>query len=380
MQKLFPILVILALVTGVSQSARAEKETTKSVEILTAIDVTTLMEKGTSSAEIANTLAKQRGIDRTAPSLKGKSDEQIIYYLLAKPKAATKVVDKGKSITYKSEGETYYKKLQYDKAAQKFTLAMIYSDTNHDLYKLRGDSYKKYLTTNFSPDSSSTRDEATQVLFDKKRKLMCNSIHADYRTASNLVDKRIQENITESNKLMERMVEIQEGTDPTLQYKKKSAANIISMRLMRRVNYQQNVAKQAGTQLKKAIADYKVVCGKEDAERRELIKRERDTTRDEKWVEFSEKDGASSFYDKTNLLKAKGSSTAWLRIENSDDVASYDLNKVTLDCTKRTISTLESSRYDETGKRMTIKQPEKTLVKRVLPGSSEELLFGKVCK
>ena len=380
MTKLFHILVVLAFVSGLPQTVRAENDIPKNEKILTAIDVTALMEKGASSAEIAEALAKQWGMNRTAAPLKGKSDEQVISYLLTNPKFSTKVVDKGKSITYKAEGETYLKGRLYDKAAQKFSLAMIYSDPNHDLFKLRGDSYTMYLTKNFSPTSSITQDRAQQVMVDKKRKLLCNSIHSDYLTASDLVGKSIQDGVSEMNRLQDRMIELKEGKEPNVQYKKKNAENIIGMRLMQRTQYKYNSAKHADITIRKALANYKVICGKEDRERRDLIKLERDKTRDKKWVKYGEKDETVYFYDKSNLLNSKGSIVAWLRIENTDDAASYDLIKAKLDCTKRTIGTLEFSRFDETGKRSTKKQPEKTLAEKVKLGSSEELLLGKICK
>jgi hypothetical protein len=380
MKKILPILLVLTCMAGLSQTARAENKIIKSKETLTAIDVTTLMEKGASSAEIADTLAKQWNLDRATPPLKGKTDEQVIYYLLANPEFSTKAVDKGKFITYKAEGETYLKNLLYDKAAEKFSLAMIYSEPNHDLYKLRGDSYTRYLTTNYPPASSGTQDEAKQGMLDNKRKLLCNNIYSDYLTASRLADKKIQDNITELNMLRNRMVELKEGNDPNVQYKKKSAENIIGMRLMQRTQYKYNSAKHANITIKKALANYKVICSKEDAERRDLIRLERDKTRDRKWVKYGEKDESAFFYNKSNLLKSKGSSTAWLRIENTEDVTSHVLVKVKLDCTKRTLGTIEYSLFDETGTLTSKKQPEKILAEKILPGSSEELLLGKICK
>jgi len=380
MKKLFPILVVLAFVAGLPQSAYAENEKTKSEEILTTIDVTALLEKGASSAEIATRLTRQWSMDRTVPPLKGKSDEQAILYLLANPKSSTKVVDKGKFITYKAEGETYLKGLLYDKAAQKFSLAMIYSEPNLDLYKLRGDSYKMYLTTNYSSASSNAQDEAKQVRFNKNRKLLCNSIYSDYLAASGLVDKSIQNGIVEMNRLGDKMVELKEGNDPNVQYKKKSAENIISMRLMQRILSQQRSAKQAGINIKRAIADYKTVCGKEDAERKDQIRLERNKTRDKKWVQYAEKDDASYYFDKTTLAKAKTGTTVLIRKENSDDETSYNLAKVTLDCKKKTIGTRESSSFGEDGTLSSKTQYKQIIFKNIVPGSVEDLLRGKVCK
>ena len=70
MKKLFPILVILAFVAGLPQTARAENEKPKKVEILSAFDVATLMEKGSSDADLAKLLAKQRGSRQDSCTLK----------------------------------------------------------------------------------------------------------------------------------------------------------------------------------------------------------------------------------------------------------------------------------------------------------------------
>lgn len=380
MKKLIPSIVILSLIAGLSQTARAEVGANKSEEILTAIDVTRLMEKGESSAVIANTLAKQWNMDRSTLPLKGKSDEQVINYLLATSESSIKFIDKGKFITYKTEGETYLKDLLYDKAAQKFSLAMIYSEPNHSLYKLRGDSYKLYLTTNFSPASSNAQDEAKQTIFVNNRKLLCNSIHSDYLKASKLVEKSIQDGVVEMNRLRNRMVELKEGKDPNLQYKKKSAENIIGMRLMQRTQYRYNTEKHADISIRKALADYRVFCAKEDAEHRNLIKSERDKVRDKKWLLYGEKDDDSHYYDKTTLAKAKTGTTVVIRTENSDDETSYNLAKVTLDCKKKTIGTLEFSSFAEDGTLSAKTQYKQIIFKNIVPGSVEDLLRGKVCK
>jgi hypothetical protein len=380
MNKLIPSLVILFLIAGLSQAARAEIAANKSEEILTAIDVTRLMEKGESSAVIANTLAKQWGMDRSTSPLKGKSDDQVINYLLTTSKSPTKIDNKGKFITYKAEGESYLKDLLYDKAAQKFSLAMIYSEPNHSLYKLRGDSYKLYLTTNFSPASSNAQDEAKQTIFVNNRKLLCNSIHSDYLKASKLVEKSIQDGVVEMNRLRNRMVELKEGNDPNFQYKKKSAENIIGMRLMQRTQYRYNAEKHADISIRKALADYRVFCAKEDAEHRNLIKSERDKARDKKWLLYGEKDDDGHFYDKTTLTKTKTGTAMVIRKENSDDETSFNLAKVTLDCTKKTIGTQEYSSFSEDGTLSSKTQNKQIIFKKIVPGSIEDLLRDKVCK
>jgi len=380
MMRQFSIFLVLALCAGLSGQVRAEQEKPQSKQILSATEVAALMEKGQSDADIAKKLSEQQGVDRSSPLLKGKTDEQVTVYLLTRPKSSGKVVDKGKIIKHKAEGETYYKGLQYDKAANEFSLAISYASDNYELYKLRGDSYKQYLMTTLSPSSPAGQDVAKRALFDRKRTLICDSIYADYRMALDLADKSIQNGVTEMNKLRDRMVELKEDKDPSTQYKKKSAENIISMRLMQRILYQQRAAKQAGITIKKAVDDYKTVCAKEDTARRDVIRLQRDKTRDRKWIKYGEKDETTYFYDKSNLSKSKEGITVLYRKETTDDDTSYDLVKAKVDCKKRTLSILDSSRYDETGKLVGKKQHDAKSIKNVVPGSTDEMLLAITCK
>lgn len=380
MTKLFSIVFAIALGAGLSVQVRAETAKPQSRQILSATDVAALMERGESADAIAQKLSEQHGVDRASPSMKGKTDEQVIVYLLARPKSSPKEADKGKTIKHKAEGEIYYKGRQFDKAANEFSLAINYAGDNYELFKMRGDSYKQYLSTNLSPSSLTGQDEAKRALFDRKRKLVCNSIYADYRTASDLADKSIQNGVTEMNRLRDRMVELKEGNDPNTQYKKKSAENIISMRLMQRILYQQSAAKQAGITIKKATADYKTVCAKEDAARRDMIKRERDKTRDGKWVKYEENEETTYFYDKSTLSKSKGGITVLSRRETTHDEKSCVLVKVKLDCKIKTIGILETSRYDESGKLASKKQHDAKTTRNIVPGSADEKLLVTTCK
>jgi cytochrome c-type biogenesis protein CcmH/NrfF len=54
-------------------------------EILTAIDVVDLMQRGSSDADIAKLLSDQSGYDRASALKKGNTDEQIIRSLIANP-------------------------------------------------------------------------------------------------------------------------------------------------------------------------------------------------------------------------------------------------------------------------------------------------------
>lgn len=380
MKKLFPSLVVLAFVAGLSQVAHAENDQPQKEQILSAFGVAAMMEKGSSDAEITKILAEQRGINRAAAPLKGKTDEQAMYYLLSVAEPKGKVVDLGKNVTHKAAGDAALKGKLYEKAATEYSLAINYSNEKYDMYKLRGDSYKEYLKSKLPLSSPEKQDEAKRPLFERKRKLICNSIVADYRTAARLVDKSIQNGITEMERLQVSMLELRKNSDETLKFKKRSSSNINIMRDMRRLLYRQSSARSATKHIGLAVAEYKTVCAEEEAERRNLIQQARDKARDKKWLLYGEKDDSSHFYDKTTLAKAKTGTTVVIRKENSDDETSYNLAKVTLNCKKKTIGTREFSSFGEDGTLSSRTQYKQLIFKNIVPGSVEDLLRGKICK
>ena len=69
-------------------------------------------------------------------------------------------------------------------------------------------------------------------------------------------------------------------------------------------------------------------------------------------MKFGEKEDESYFYDTSNLAKSKGSVTALFLKENTYDEKSYQLTKLSLDCKKKTYTTLEYSGYDGDGKQV----------------------------
>lgn len=380
MKKLFPGLVLLAFAVGLSPVAQAENSQPQKEPILSALGAAALMEKGSSDAEIVQLLAKQRGLDRTAAPLKGKTDKQALYYLVAVAEPQGKVVDLGKDVTHKAAGDAALKAKLYEKAATEYSLAINYSVDKYDIYKLRGDSYKEYLKEQLPLSSPDNQDEEKRPLFKRKRDLICNSIIADYRTAARLVDKSIQDGITKMEELEVTMLELRKGSDETLKFKKRSSSHINIMRDMRRLLYRQSSAKSAAKHLGLAVDEYKTVCAEEEVERRNLIQQTRDKTRDKKWLWYAEKDDVSYFYDKTSLAKAKNGTTVVTRRENSDDEVSFALDKVTLDCKKKTIGTRESSVYDEDGKLSSKAQFTQILFKNIVTGTANDLLSGKICK
>jgi len=380
MKKRISILVALTFLAGLSYAAEPEKKSSQDQDILTAFGVADLMEKGASDAEIVQSLAKQRGIDRTTTPLKGKSDEQAIYYLLAVVEPKGKVADLGKNVTHKAAGDTAMKADLYEKAATEYSLAINYSFDQYDIYKLRGDTYKEYLKSKLPLSSPEKQEEAKRPLFERKRKLICNSIVADYRTAARLVDKSIQNGITEMESLKIGMLELRKDSDEMLKFKKRSSSNINIMRDMRRLLYRQSSAKSAAKHIGLAMDEYKTVCAAEEAERRNLIRQARNKARDKKWLLYAEKDDDSYFYDKSTLVKAKTGATVVTRKENSDDEKSFDLAKVTLVCKKKTIGTREFSIFGENGTLLSKAQYKQIMFKDIVPGTTEDQLRGKICR
>ncbi len=380
MKKLFPILVILAFVAGLSQTACAENEKPKKVEILSAFDVATLMEKGSSDADIANLLAKQRGVDRTAAPLKEKTDQQAIYYLLTYAKPKGKVPDLGKTVVHKAQGDTAMKAGQYEKAATEYSLAINFTNTDYQPYKLRADSYIDYLKRESaaSPGAGTAKDKP--AMSEKTRSLFCNSIYNDYHFASLLNNNQVQSAILEMDRLRDRMQELRNNPDPSVDYKRKSYENILNMRLLQQIYYRQREAYQAGVNLRRAQTEYNTVCANEEANRKALVRLARDKARDKKWMKFGEKEDESYFYDTSNLAKSNGSITALFLKENTYDEKSYQLTKLSLDCKKKTYTTLEYSGYDGDGKQVFQKKFKNTDSKSAAPDSAEALLLGALCK
>ena len=385
MKKIFPSILVLALVAGLTHPSLAEENKTENGKILTAIDVAALMENGSSDVEIVKLLSEQRSIDKASPILKGKTEQQKIPILLNLPEPSKKDADKGKTAAYRTAGENFFKIGEYAKAARELSLATKYSANNldiynYELYKARGDSYKEFLKAKLSPSTPIGREEAKRQFFEQKRKLICGAVYSDYRTASALLDRTVRDGITELETRNVRMKELKEGKDPTRQYKTKSSEYINIMRDMRRLLYRQASAKSGAKHLKSALDDYRTVCSAEEQVRADLVRQARDKARDRKWVKFGEIDDASYFYNKAAVKKSNNSVTAWFRKETTDDEKSHDIVKVSLECGKKTFATQETSSYGEDGKLKSKHQFKKAVVKSVVKGGPEELLIGSICK
>lgn len=380
MKKLFPFLMILAFLGGLAQTICAESEKPKNKEILSAFDVATLRESGFSDADIAKLLAEQRGVNKDFAPIKGKPDQQVIYYLLTYAKPKGKVPDLGKTVTHKAQGATALKEGLYEKAAKEFSLAINFSDNDYEPYKSRADSYMQFLEAKPLAAPVTTTAEKKPAVSKEMKSLLCNCIYNDNHFASLLNNKEVQSGIFEMDRLRDRMQELRDNPDPSVDYKRKSYENILNMRLLQQVYYRQREAYQAGVNIRKAQTEYNTVCADEEATRRKMVKLERDKMRNEKWVKFGEKEEETYFYDKSTLAKSKGSVTILFLKENIYDEKSYQLTKLTLNCTKKTFATMEYSGYDGDGKQVFQKKFKNTVNKKAAPDTAEDLLLGAICK
>jgi hypothetical protein len=225
-------------------------------EILTAIDVVDLMQRGSSDADIAKLFSDQ-------------------------PK---KTIDDKESMQHKMEGDKYYRESQYGKAAKGYTLAIKYSDDKYEPYKLRADTYKQYLKTKLNPVSGSDADKTRQDLLDKSKRLLCNSIYADYSDAIKINDKTVSDIVLELNVLKNKMskkIIIYEKDSKVVASRYKGSQNIHDMRRLEKLYQTYPAARKANKAIREtideAMSDYKLVCeAKEDAAHQELKKIETD--------------------------------------------------------------------------------------------------------
>jgi hypothetical protein len=257
-------------------------------EILTAIDVVDLMQRGSSDAEIAKLLSDQSGYDRASALKNGSTDEQIIKSLIAIP--AKKTVDDKESMKHKTEGDINFSKSHYDKAAKEYTLTIKYSEDKYEPYKLRADTYKQYLKTKLSPVSGSSSDKTRQDLYDKSKRLLCDSIYSDYSEAIRLNDKTVSDIVLELNVLKNKMSKktiIYEEDSKVAASRYRGGQNIHNAHTLKKLHYSYVAAQKANKTIRKtideALSDYKMVCEvKEDAAHQELKKIETDSKKDKK--------------------------------------------------------------------------------------------------
>jgi hypothetical protein len=267
MKRLIPVIVVLVLVASVPGHARAENVKLPTGEILTAIDVATLLKNGSSVADIAKAVSEQRGFDRDSALKAGKTDLQIVNYLISGTVYAKDVADKNVAIHGKFDGDTLFKESKFDKAAAQYTLAIRNARDKYDLYKARGDSYKQYMKTKGAVSTKKGAAGAAQSPDDTALKLVCSATNSDYRNSLRLNGELIQKldtNIKVLNGKMGSKNLAKPQDTMVAPYHNKAAGNIQDMREMRVLYNSRTIARQTDINLKKSLADIKVICGEED--------------------------------------------------------------------------------------------------------------------
>jgi hypothetical protein len=352
-------------------------------EISTAIDVVALIMGGSGDADIAKSLSTQRGFDRESALNKGATDEQIIRYLIIHRNPAESIIDNNKFIVRKAEGDKHHNQKQYDKAAKEYTLAAKYSPVKYEPYKLRADAYKQYLLAELSLAPESSPEKARQELIDKSRMHLCNAIYSDYAKARSLNDKALQDTLVELNVIRNRMgspegpYDTKLNVDPTY---RKTAQYKLDMIKMRPLENQIRAYKHNDRGITEAMSDYKSICGKEDAARRQFVRTEQDSNRDKKWIKYGEKDETSLFYDKSGITTSKEYLTVPTRHEKLYDEKAYDTASVRVNCKLSTVGILDRMSYDEIGKLTSESHDKNAIDRKVTQGSVEEMLLREVCK
>lgn len=244
-------------------------------EVLTAIDIVDLIQRGSSDADIAKLLSGQRGHDRVSVLEKGNTDDQIIKSPMAPP--TKKTIGDQESMRHKTEGDIYFNKSQYDKAAKEYTLAIKYSGDKYEPYQLRANTYKQYLKTKWNSLSGSDSDQARQGLSKKSKRFLCNSIYADYSEALKISDRNVSDIVLELNVLKNKMSKqtiIYEKDSKVAASRYRGGQNIHDMRRLEKLYQSHRAAQKANKAVHKsvneAMSDYKLVCeAKEDTKVKE---------------------------------------------------------------------------------------------------------------
>jgi tetratricopeptide (TPR) repeat protein len=267
MKRLFPVIVVLLLAASFSGLARAENVKIPTGDILTAIDVATLLKNGSSAADVAKSASEQRGFDRQSALKAGKTDLQILNYLISGTVYAKDVSDKNMAIRGKFDGDKLFKESRFDKAAAHYTLAIRNARDKYDLYKARGDSYKQYLKTKGAVSTKKGAAGAAQSPDDMAMRLVCSATNSDYRNSLRLNGELIQKLDTKikvlNGKMGSKNVANPQDTK-VAPYHNRAAGNILDMREMRVLYSSRTTARQTDIDLKKSLADVKLMCGEED--------------------------------------------------------------------------------------------------------------------
>jgi hypothetical protein len=383
MKKYFPFVWALFLVAGFFTPSAAQNQKPPEGEVWTAIDVAEWILSGSSEVDIAGRLSSRRGFDRAAALNKGKTDAQIIAYLIAGGGTSENPADRNQGVRHKANGDRYFQEGQPKKAAQEYSLAAAYSQGDYAPYKSRGDVYRQYLVANLAPSPGGAADEAQNALLDKTRKFLCRSVYVDYKKAAEMIDETIRKNIAAINAMKFRMEQKAPNYDKESQAsptRSRTAQEIRDMRQMKTLSQTQVMANQAQIKMKNAVADYKLACGKEDAARRESLRNEREAKREKQWVKFAETGEDSFFYDRPGVVKSGRVLEVWTRRENANDETAFQAVHLRLDCPQNAVGTLESSSYDEMGELVAALRHENVTMTGLFPGSWEAMLAKEVCR
>lgn len=271
------VLFVVMLSAGLSEAANLKKEESQAKEILTAIDVANLIDKGLNDADIAKLLSVQRGFNRELALKKREKDKDIIIYLLND--SSKNNLDKKLTIYHRFEGDKFYRESKYDKAASEYTLALKSSRNNYALYKSRGDSYKQYLKNKISSAKKGPQIEASHASLDNSRLFLCVSMYADYRKAREINGNEMQDNESRLNFLkatMERKNMSQLVVGEVVPSRTNAAGNIQGMRELDRLYREQRMHRQNEIIIMQEMSNYKQMCGEETASRLEALKIETD--------------------------------------------------------------------------------------------------------
>ncbi len=350
-------------------------------EIVTAIDVTELMQGGSSEADIAAALSRQRGFDREAALRGGATDERVILYLIANRQPGKKKADVGEWSRRQITGDRYDKASQYKKAAEEFTRAILSSEDKDEPYVRRAEVYRKYLAARAQPQAGGKSNETGQPLTGRSGRLLCDAAYSDLASARRINGKNQSRIISEIHALTAKMKE-QDPTYPegskVVQSRYVGGRNIKDTRQLNSLYNAQRVAHQAEVRIGRALADYKSVCEtKEDAARLASRKIEKDRLRDKKWVNYWERDDSSKFYDPSGAGKSADETKVWTRHEDIHDEKTFDEVQVSVDCRQKTIRTIEFRSHDEMGTSTTERIG---YLKKVSPETPEAALFRQLCK
>jgi len=176
---------------------------------------------------------------------------------LTEPATARKGRDENESMRRLAEGTKYYQEKLYDQAAREYTLAMRFSPDNYTPYKLRADTYMRYLLAKIQSRPKSL-DTAQQELFDRVRTLICKAINADYTKALALNDAIRKNNNSYMLSKKSNLGEKDQGNEPYSYYEKGQRTG--DMLLRRSVSQSQRKTIQTDIQLKKAMEGWRAVC------------------------------------------------------------------------------------------------------------------------